>query len=86
MPTSSREPMGLFPNLQGLRMKLGWSIQDLLQKTSQAPSEKSVRRLEKGVPVRLATAHKLFNAVNAAKPDGKTLIRDEEVVVVKTAD
>lgn len=78
--------MGLFPNLQNLRLRLGWSIQDLLQKTPQAPSDKSVRRLEKGVPVRLATAHKLFNAVSAAKPDGKSLVRDEEIVVVKTVD
>lgn len=79
---TSKQALGLYPNLQKHRNELGLSIPELLAKVDNPPSEKSVRRLEAGQPIRLATVNKLFNAVIASNGSGHSLDRDVEIEVV----
>lgn len=81
--TRQKELMGLYPNLRNHRTTLGWSITELLRAVEYPPSEKSVRRLESGLPIRLATVNKLFNAIMAANAGQiPNLVREQEIVVI----
>ncbi len=82
MPPSVKENMALYPNLREHRTNLGLTIGELLNKVENAPSEKSVRRLEKGEPIRLTTVNKLFNTI-VAQNGYQHLSREQEIVVVE---
>lgn len=82
MSPKRKEPMGLYPNLSQHRTELGLTVPELLRAIPNPPSDKSVRRLERGIPIRLTTVNKIFNAV--AKLEGMSeLIREREIVVVE---
>jgi len=75
-----RQLLGHYRNLQKHRTELGWSISELLTKVSEnPPSEKSVRRLEAGQPIRMTTVNKLFNVINAAPGFAGKLDRHREL-------
>ncbi|TCQ16412.1 hypothetical protein [Rhizobium sp. PP-CC-3G-465] len=82
MPPKKKEQLGLYPNLREHRTKLGLSIKEFLAKVENAPSEKSVRRLENGVPIRLTTVNKLFNSVSSFSGFG-SLVRENEINVIE---
>jgi ribosome-binding protein aMBF1 (putative translation factor) len=70
-----------YVNLRAHREELGWSIAELLGKLQgSAVSEKSVRRLEDGRAIRVASVNKIFNAISAHYPN--ELIRCAHVTVV----
>ena len=79
MDMMGKQRLGLYPNLHAHWNELGWSIQELLARVENPPSEKSVRRLESGKPIRLSTVNKLFNAIAAAKASEEKLDRIVEI-------
>ncbi len=57
-----------FPRLRELREEqLGWDVTDILTRLpGNRPSLASIYRLERGEAIRLASARKVFDVVNAA--------------------
>jgi ribosome-binding protein aMBF1 (putative translation factor) len=80
--TRRTQRVARYPKLQAQREALGWSIQELIAKLQgSSVSERSIRRLEQGLPIRATSAHKVFNAIAAHFPE--KLIRDEQIKVVR---
>ena len=60
--------MARFPRLQQIReQELGWEVTDIVSRLPQGkPSGASIYRLENGLAIRVASARRVFNVVNAA--------------------
>lgn len=77
-----RQKMGLFPNLEQHRLQAGFQISDLAALLNDGgPSERSLRRLEDGYSIRLASVHRVFNVLDDKL--GNSLDRNSEIVEVK---
>jgi predicted transcriptional regulator len=78
--TGAKQQLARFPNLSKYRVELGLSISELSAKIGPVPSEKSIRRLEEGTPIRIASVNKVFNYINTQM--GGLLQRPKEVLPV----
>jgi len=76
-----RHRMARFPGLRQIRERqLGWEVTDLVAKLPNGrPSISSIYRLEQGYAIRLASARRVFDAVNDAV--GSTLDATKELIV-----
>ena len=61
-----RQRLARYQNLRSHRDALGWSLGDLLARLDNTPSEKSLRRLENGEPIRASSAFRVFHKIRAA--------------------
>jgi len=78
----ARPRLARYAGLRDHRERLGWSVHDLIAKLDgSAISERSVRRLEQGLPIRAENVHKVFNTVSKYYPD--KLSRDQCVAIVE---
>jgi hypothetical protein len=60
--------MARFPRLRRIRQEqLGWEIVDILKRLpGNKPSMSSIYRLEQGEAIRMSSARRVFDVVNAA--------------------
>jgi hypothetical protein len=79
----TRQRLARYIGLREHRERLGWGLHDLVAKLDgPALSERSVRRLEQGLPIRAENAHKVFNAISKAYPEA--LSRETCIVLDKS--
>ena len=77
-----RSRMATYKLLQEHRELLGWSIADLLGNLEgKRISERSVRRLEEGLPLRADSVNHIFNIVSKHFPS--PLERREHIMLVQ---
>ena len=63
----ARHRMARFPRLREIREELGWEVTQLVAKVpDNKPGISSVYRLEQGYAIRLTSARRVFDVVNAA--------------------
>lgn len=73
--------MARFPRLRQIRAeRLGWEIMDLVARLPERrPSLSSIYRLESGLAIRIASARRVFDVVDAAL--GHTLDAGKELEI-----
>ncbi len=70
-----------FPRLRTLREELGWTISFLAQRIENAPSERTLKRIEDGYEVRVETVNRVFNTIEGHHPEN--LVRQDEIEIIE---